>query len=235
VTEADRLLDTFIYYMRLPSPEEDSLRVEIDAMVPVRVKAGDDLALEAKGFRRGECHRNCIVAAAAGSGEQVFGWTVSHHIYLSHSVMRMADGSLNCITPGHTDELDDDGYFQFCEDSAFSLDGQWMRRSGTFPARSTAIIRRDPDLVRRHYTDLRERVPPENGPGRIRDVGEMGLSSWKQLETFGLRTALTTISPQPPMITARDPVSREMFMFCFAASSHRETPIGTRRDRPDPA
>jgi hypothetical protein len=62
----------------------------------------------------------------------VFGWTVSRHIYLSHSVMRMADGRLHCITPGHTDELNDDGCFKFCEDRAYSFDGQW-RRNGVFP------------------------------------------------------------------------------------------------------
>jgi hypothetical protein len=158
VTDADRFFDAFVYYMRAPSPEEDALRAEIDALMPVRVKSGDDLVLEAQGFRRGECHRNCLAAAGAGSGEQVFGWTISRHIYLSHSVMRMAEGSLHCITPGHTDELDDDGCFRFCEDRAYSFDGQWMRRNGVFPARSTAIIRRDPELVRRNYTDLHERV-----------------------------------------------------------------------------
>lgn len=158
MTDADRFFDTFVYYMRAPSPEEDALRAEIDALVIVKVKAGDDPALEAQGFRRGECHRNCIAATAAGKGVQLFGWTVSRHIYLSHSVMRMPDGSLHCITPGHTDELDGDGCFEFCLDPAYSFDGQWMRRNGVFPPRSTAIIRRDPELVRRHYTDLHERV-----------------------------------------------------------------------------
>lgn len=158
MTEADRFFDAFVYYLRPLSPEEDALRAEIDQLAPMKVKAGDDLVLEARGFRRGECHRNCIAAAAAGRSEQVFGWTVTRHIYLSHSVMRIADGGLHCITPGHTDELDDDGCFQFREDRAYSFDGQWMRRNGLFPARSTAIIRRNPELVRRHYTKLHERV-----------------------------------------------------------------------------
>lgn len=156
--DADRFFDKFVYYLRPPSPEEDSLRAEIDALTPMRIKAGDSADLARRGFVEGECHRNCIAAAAAGNGEQVFGWTVTPHVYFSHSVMRMPDESLRCITPGHTDELDDEGCYEFREDTAYTFDGQWMRRNGVFPARSTAVIRRDPDLVRRHYMDLHERV-----------------------------------------------------------------------------
>jgi hypothetical protein len=158
MTDADRFFDKFVYYVRPPTPEEDALRAEIDALSPIRVKAGDSAGLALQGFREGDCHRNCIAAAETGKGEQVFGWTVTPHVYFSHSVMRMPDGGFRCITPGHTDQLDDDGCFLFCEDPAYSFDGQWMRRNGVFPARSTAVIRRDPDLVRRHYTDLQERV-----------------------------------------------------------------------------
>ncbi|MBI1198537.1 MAG: hypothetical protein GC203_11800 [Phenylobacterium sp.] len=158
MTDADRFFEKFVYYLRPPSPEEDALRMEIDALTPARVKAGDSARLEQEGFRVGECHRNCIAAAAAGVGEQVFGWTITRHVYLSHSVMRMPDGGLQCITPGHTDELGDEGCFQFCPDPAYCFDGRWMRRNGVFPAHSTAIIRRNPDFVRRHYADLHERV-----------------------------------------------------------------------------
>lgn len=158
MNDADRFFDRFVYYLRPPSPEEDALRAEIDAMTPLRVRAGDSAALEMQGFRKGECHRNCIAAAAAGDGEQVFGWTVSRYIYLSHSVMRMPDGRLLCVTPGHTDELDGEGCFQFCPDPTFSFDGQWMRRNGVCPPRSISVIRRDPDLVGRHYRGLHDRV-----------------------------------------------------------------------------
>ena len=58
--------------------------------------------------------------------------------------MRMPDGALRCITPGHTDELDHEGCFQFCKDTSYTFDGQWVRRNGAFPAHSAAIIRRDP-------------------------------------------------------------------------------------------
>lgn len=173
MTDADRFFEAHAYYLRPPSAEEEALCAEIDSLPSLRVPAGDSVALVWRGFLKGECHRNCIRAASDGEGTQVFGWTVTPVIYLSHSVMRAWDGSLRCITPNHTDELDAEGCYEFREDRAFSFDGTYMRRNGVYPPRSISIIRRDPEFVRQHYTELRERV--RRGELTFAEACELGL------------------------------------------------------------
>jgi hypothetical protein len=158
LNDADRFFQTFVYHLRPHSAEEATLCAEIDDLPASRVLAGNNDALVAIGFLKGECHRNCIRAAAEGQGTQVFGWTVTPLIYLSHSVLRTDGGRLRCITPYHTDELDETGSYEFREDTAFTFDGTYMRRNSVYPPRSISIIRRNAEFVRQHYSDLYERV-----------------------------------------------------------------------------
>ena len=159
MTAADRFFSTFPYHLGPERPEEVALRPELDSLPVQRVKAGDPAALLAQGYKAGDCHRNCIRAAAEnGEVEHVFGWTVSPTMYLSHSVLRMPDGALHCITPDHTDEIDADGFFDFIEDRQFTYDGQWMHRAGALCPASLSVVRRDFATVAQHYNDLLARI-----------------------------------------------------------------------------
>jgi hypothetical protein len=156
--EVNRFNVKYMFHARDPSDSEDRLWAEIDNLRSVKVGRGDDAALMARGFRTGECHRNCVAAAADGRGEHLFGWTVTREIYLSHSVLRLVDGLLVCITPEHTDELDAQGCFEFKIDPWITCDGVRTWRNGEELRQPSAVIRRDPVRVQARFSRLRDRI-----------------------------------------------------------------------------
>jgi hypothetical protein len=152
--DADRFLKAHQLYFGPERPEEVELRPQLDGLPVLKVKAGQSEALLAR-YDVGECHRNCRKAVSEDASlEHVFGWTVSEHVYLSHSVLRLPDGSLHCITPEHTDTLDDEGCFAFAEDNEFTWANKGMYRSGRPCLPQIGIVRRDVKFVQRAYNKL---------------------------------------------------------------------------------
>jgi hypothetical protein len=174
--EVNRFNLKYMFHARDPSEAEDRLCAEIDALPSVKVERGDDAALTARGFRVGECHRNCITAAADGQGEHLFGWTVTRDIYLSHSVLRLIDGRLVCITPEHTDEFDGQGCFEFRIDPAITCDGVRTSRNSEELRQPSSVTRRDPARVQARFGGLRDRI----------QSGELSCEQAEQLLAAGL-------------------------------------------------
>jgi hypothetical protein len=156
--QVNRFNKKYMFYARDPSEAEARLCAEIDCLPSIRVERGDDAALVARGYRVGECHRNCMAAAANGEGEHLYGWTVTREVYFSHSILRLADSRLVCITPEHTDELDAKGCFEFRIDSAISCDGNRMWRHGEELRQPSSVIRRDPAVVQERFARLRDGI-----------------------------------------------------------------------------
>lgn len=155
MNDADRYYDAFVYFMAPEREDEPGLRDRIASLPRVRVSVDDDATLLAKGFRKGECHRNCMAAVSNDrSLQHVWGWSISPLMYLAHSVLRV-DGALRCITPGHTDTLDENGCFEFAEDAGFLGNGY---HANATTRGCLQIVRRDVEAVRRHYGDLHRRV-----------------------------------------------------------------------------
>ncbi len=149
-------------FMGPPRPWETELAPLLAQLPRVRVKAGEPRQLAAAGYMTGGCHANCRRATSADPTlVQLVGWTETPHVYHLHSVLRRPDGSLHCITPGHTDELGDDGCFAFVVDEAFELEGPGtlLRRGGEYANPIMhALIRKDPSAVAARYEALWERV-----------------------------------------------------------------------------
>jgi len=156
---AHRVRQELFWYAGPEREEEVLMRPLISLMPARRVKAGDPEALKARGFKVGDCHRNCIAKSAADqSVRHVFGWTVHPDYYLMHSVLQTADGDYACITPDHTDQLDNDGRFEFMEDGQLACDGVSTYRAGEKIGPYWTIIRRDAAKIGTLCADLEARV-----------------------------------------------------------------------------
>lgn len=88
----------------------------------------------------------------------MFGWTVAADRYLSHSVLRLPDGGLQCVTPDHTDKLDPNGRFPFVEDADVTCNGQRMFWRGDWLHPFNPIVRRDPEAMQARCKVIAERI-----------------------------------------------------------------------------
>lgn len=162
LNQAGAFQNRFFAYFGAERPWEIKLRPVLEMLPRSKVKAGNPEELAELGYLPGECHSNCRRATAADPlMQQLVGWTVTPHLYHLHSVLRAPDGTLHCITPNHSDELDAAGLFDFVVDDEFTLEGPgpYLRRDGEYANPIMhALIRRDVDHVVRHHEALLERV-----------------------------------------------------------------------------